>query len=431
MQVTGIGADRQNLEMADTSYIDSKKSWIPLTGAFFVQLLVTGTEKAFSVWFVEIQYIYQASASATSGIAGINSTMRLLLAPLAVMLTSIFGLQFAQYRSIALSISVTGAGFGAFILPHLVSFLEETYAYDGAMLMNAAIMFHLSIFGALFFPIPSDKPQDTEKTRAVAWKEFKQKLNWVEMLKDKWFMIFASGFIFNMMGSGPVTTLIVDYCLFLKITKNQAILLLSLEGIFQAVIRLSSGFIFSIKQVQNIRGYIWSASIFISSLAILAMCIVKDFITFALIMCVRGCFLALYIAQQTLITADMAEVIHDKKVNQAVGIAQFMKGIGTLIGSFLSGEFVVCFGLTFISLGYIKDYTGSYAPAFLFLGSMHMIGSILSCISVFVRNRQIKKFLAEEIEIKPEESEQSQTNVLEISRTSIPNDQKLKTSVLC
>ncbi|KAL3318863.1 hypothetical protein Ciccas_002475 [Cichlidogyrus casuarinus] len=399
-------------------YQDTRKAWIPVLGAFFVHFLTIGTEKAFSVWFVEIMDVFHSSASTTSGILGLNSSMRLLLGPIAVMLSSIFGLQivvicggflsllglaicsitrsfvilvigysfvfgmffsstqtsslglgltlvftpsllvcttyFKKKRSIALSLSLTGAGFGAFALPTLVSYLIKQFGYHGAMLINSSILFHFCVSGALYYPLP-DETNETDqiiqselrKNRAI--NKFKTQLQCGSLLNDKWFMIFVSGFIFNMMGSVPVTTLIVDnaitqgvscklaYSLAIQIPKEKAISLLAIEGVFQVISRLASGFLFGVERFHRIRGFIWCSVILCSALIIYFIGLVKNFYAFAVIMALRGCFLAIYIAQQTLITTDMVEGFHSH-VNQAIGLTQFSKGVGTLIGSYLSGE---------------------------------------------------------------------------------------------
>lgn len=123
---------------------------------------------------------------------------------------------FDKRRATALSLSLSGAGFGAFCIPQLIARLLEVYGYRGAMLVMAGVSLHYCVSGAIFI----NPLGHSEKKRGVATSpsdsvslitRFKSKLTFLELFHDGWFMLFISSFIFNMMGSGPVTTLIIHY----------------------------------------------------------------------------------------------------------------------------------------------------------------------------------------------------------------------------
>lgn len=124
---------------------------------------------------------------------------------------------FERRRATALSLSLAGAGFGAFCIPQLITYLLQLYGYRGAMLLMAGIALNYVVSGAIFFtPIEEkvNKPEDTEvnlhKSTSFVIR-IKSKFVFLDLLRDGWFMLFISSFIFNMMGSGPVTTLILHF----------------------------------------------------------------------------------------------------------------------------------------------------------------------------------------------------------------------------
>ncbi|VEL21849.1 unnamed protein product [Protopolystoma xenopodis] len=268
------------------NFQDRGWAWFIVFGAFIVHFLTAGLEKTYSIWYVEIMREYQSSAAATSGIAGVFASIRLLFGPAAVTLSKRFSMQsvvisgglltftglliaalsrhfvllmigygfiygfgltlvftpalvictiyFNRLRATALSISLSGAGFGAFLLPPLIVLLISLYGYYGAMLVVSGFTLNYCVAGAIFVsplhtrlnpqpiekktPMGPDDPAKGECTPFVNGKEprrLEQLLScgsvYIEILGDKWFSLFLFAFIFNMMGSGPVTTLVLHY----------------------------------------------------------------------------------------------------------------------------------------------------------------------------------------------------------------------------
>ncbi len=123
---------------------------------------------------------------------------------------------FEKRRATALSLSLAGAGFGAFIIPQLVVYLLSVYGYRGAMFIMSAFVLHYCVAGAIFINTPDAEKMihhnahNSEKELSCIEK-LQNRFIVIELFRDGWFMLFITSFIFNMMGSGPVTTLIVHY----------------------------------------------------------------------------------------------------------------------------------------------------------------------------------------------------------------------------
>lgn len=120
---------------------------------------------------------------------------------------------FEKRRATALSLSLAGAGFGAFLIPQMVVYLISNYGYRGAMGIMSAFVLNYCVSGVIFrTPLEVSKPPPLSHTYSVSClSRLKSKLIVLKLFRDSWFMLFITSFVFNMMGSGPVTTLIIHY----------------------------------------------------------------------------------------------------------------------------------------------------------------------------------------------------------------------------
>ncbi|TPP67375.1 Monocarboxylate transporter [Fasciola gigantica] len=294
---------------------------------------------------------------------------------------------FKRRRSTALSLSLSGAGFAALTLPYFIVYLIEEYAYEGAVLLLGAITLHYCVTGALFRDPPGINEPITilhEKViiendlRQSSCRHIKKKItqyfigdghkrSYAGILGNPWMTLFLFSFCLNMMGSGPVTTLLIHHAENLGFKRMVSVQLLAIEGIVQIVVRIFGGVILDFQRIRPHRGKIWSITIALSSLIILCLAFAKDMTTLSVLMSLRGIALAVYISQQAVITADMCEQ-QPEHLKQAIGLSQIGKGVGVLVGSW--------------SAGAIRDLTNQYQPAFLFLSGMQFIGALLALIAV-------------------------------------------------
>jgi MFS family permease len=65
---------------------------------------------------------------------------------------------FEKYRSLATGIAVCGSGMGTFIFAPLTEYLVTEYGWRGALLIIAAVVLNCMILGALFRPVPENRP---------------------------------------------------------------------------------------------------------------------------------------------------------------------------------------------------------------------------------------------------------------------------------
>ncbi|VDP70058.1 unnamed protein product [Echinostoma caproni] len=324
---------------------------------------------------------------------------------------------FKRKRSTALSLSLSGAGFAALTLPYLIVYLIDEYAYSGAVLLLGAISLHYCVTGALFRDPPHSVLTDGVKQEKIVtennismnicqrirrkitgcFTNESQRHSYKGILRNPWMVLFLFSFCLNMMGSGPVTTLLIHHAENLGFQRMVSVQLLAIEGIVQIVFRVFGGLVLDIQCVRPHRGKIWSVTIALSSLTILFLAFAEKMAMLSFLMSLRGVTLAVYISQQAVITADMCEK-HPENLKQAIGLSQIGKGVGVLVGSWCAGS--------------IRDITQQYRPAFLFLSGMQFIGALTALMAVTNVHRSTCG--AERSDVKDALLEQSQNNQSEL-----------------
>ncbi|TGZ64043.1 hypothetical protein CRM22_006580 [Opisthorchis felineus] len=422
----------------EASYKDKGWAWVVVFGAFISHFLTCGFEKGYAILYVEIINKYNTSAAMAAGIGGLSAAIRLLFAPISVALSNRFNEQivvicgailcfgglllsaiteefigvaigygiifgfgltlvytpslticttyFSRRRATAISLSLSGCGFAALSIPYLIVFLIDRYAYDGAMLILAAISLHYSVSGALYRDVPDDTKvikakicrsecaSDTVRLKTGLLKRMRKLIlrcmpvdACTNIGRDPWILLFLFSFCFNMMGSGPVTTLLIHHAENLGYRRISTVQLLAIEGVAQIFVRVLTGLVFDHARIKPHRGIIWACTISFSSFIIFLLAFAQSLWVLSVLMCLRGVSLAIYISQQAVIASDMCEHAPET-LKQTIGLTQIGKGVGVFLGSWFSGA--------------IRDYTTHYRPAFLFLSLMQFIGSLTAGLAV-------------------------------------------------
>ncbi|XP_038220363.1 uncharacterized protein LOC119838485 [Zerene cesonia] len=184
---------------------DGRWGWCVLVGATLVNILIPGTIKSFGVLLVEFNDVFEASASASSGIVALCYFLYSSLGPLSSILSvkwsyrtvTLIGGSFAalgmifsswafsigylyfsfgamvgtgaglafpptvyivtsyfvRLRGLANGICMSGSAFGSIILPPVLRYLLETYGYKGAVLILGGIMLNVWAAALLFQPV--------------------------------------------------------------------------------------------------------------------------------------------------------------------------------------------------------------------------------------------------------------------------------------
>ncbi|XP_052746207.1 monocarboxylate transporter 13 isoform X2 [Bicyclus anynana] len=184
---------------------DGRWGWCVLVGATLVNILIPGTIKSFGVLLLEFNDLFQASASASSGIIALCYFLYSSLGPVSSILSvkwsyrtvtliggcfAAFGMIFSSWafsisylyfsfgamvgtgaglafpptvyivtsyfvrlRGLANGICMSGSAFGSIILPPVLRYLLEEFGYQGAVLILGGIMLNVWAAALLFQPV--------------------------------------------------------------------------------------------------------------------------------------------------------------------------------------------------------------------------------------------------------------------------------------
>lgn len=105
------------------------------------------------------------------------------------------------------------------ILPYFFYYLISQYGLSGALIMLSAFSLHYCVAGALYFKKDfvketAESKFDSENDKLTLRSRVSRYLCLLLKIKiasGVWVKLFLFSFILNMMGSGPVTTLLIDY----------------------------------------------------------------------------------------------------------------------------------------------------------------------------------------------------------------------------
>jgi predicted MFS family arabinose efflux permease len=75
------------------------------------------------------------------------------------------GNYFDKKRAFALGISVCGTGIGTFVIAPLTKYLVDQYSWQGAILIESAILLNCAVSGALYRPLPITKHKTEEEVK--------------------------------------------------------------------------------------------------------------------------------------------------------------------------------------------------------------------------------------------------------------------------
>lgn len=70
-------------EISDNEFVkiyrDRGWAWVVVCGAFLIHFLTAGSEKAFSLWYIEILDIFGTNSATAASLGGFSAAIRLIL----------------------------------------------------------------------------------------------------------------------------------------------------------------------------------------------------------------------------------------------------------------------------------------------------------------------------------------------------------------
>ncbi|XP_014673252.1 PREDICTED: monocarboxylate transporter 5-like, partial [Priapulus caudatus] len=141
---------------------DGGWGWMVVLGCSVIMALTWGQQRSFGIYMISITETLGVDVSATAPIQGLNTAICLMMAIGIGMLTiTAFGATneyFSKRVALATGIVSAGAGLGFLVLPLLGKWLIDAYGYQGAMLINGAIVLNTLPCMVLYRPLHPHKP---------------------------------------------------------------------------------------------------------------------------------------------------------------------------------------------------------------------------------------------------------------------------------
>ena len=271
---------------------------------------------------------------------------------------------FDKRRSLATGLAVTGSGLGAFAFPPIIAAVIEEYSWKGTLLIFGGICLNMSGSGALYRPLPRytvDKIQsnnhpksndidmtlseESSKSSTVAAKtsakdKFKTELRLLiqsmldkSLFQDKIFLYFcAANFILYLWISIPYVYL-YDRAILLEIKEDQAAYLLSIIGIARTVGQVAIGLAGDVKCLSI--NLLFGIGVAVIGLGTLMVPLCVNYVA----MCVYSATFGFFISVTYVFPVMcLVEVVGLNRATNAFGLLQLVQGIGTLLGTPITGN---------------------------------------------------------------------------------------------
>ena len=183
-----------------------------------------------------------------------------------IMLFSVNAYNFRLKLNVAQGFSVAGCGFGILVMPPVVQIAYDTYGYTGLMLILAAIVLQLVVFGTLMRPsklelesIRARKGNTNDQRNCDIVRVF------LKVLTKKATICLSLSMMLFCGGLYTVTLHLPKYAQENGFTAMQSALFLSIIGVVTMIARILTGFLANHPNVNEV--WIYSGSIGVLSLA--------------------------------------------------------------------------------------------------------------------------------------------------------------------
>ncbi|XP_013408764.1 monocarboxylate transporter 12-like [Lingula anatina] len=280
---------------------------------------------------------------------------------------------FEKRQSLAMGIAVCGTGVGTFAFAPLSEYLIEIYGWQGALLIESAIILHGVAFSALFVPLEkkSREKQEDETTLIsklkAAWKTTKEVI--AEMMdfrlfKDPKFDVYCVCMFLFAVGYVVPMTYLPERAVKQGYSPREGAWLVSVLGILNMLGRIFVAGVGDRKCVN--RFWMFTICILISGVITGGSFLANDI--YWLQMTYSGCYgfmIGIFISLESVVLRDLISL---ENLTKGYGLAIF---VGYGIGSLVATSFT----------GWIFDVTQNYDNSFLVSGGI-LVASALSMVLI-------------------------------------------------
>ncbi|ESO98954.1 hypothetical protein LOTGIDRAFT_187198 [Lottia gigantea] len=410
-----------NDDFDDGLPIDRGWAWVIAIATQFNQMLKVGYARAMGLLFIEFLKVFKASATETTLISGVKAgvfglsvfiSMQILVVRLpirfivalggtlsaigimscafateiqqVVILQAIFigidnsmihgpglvlvGQYFKKKRGLGTAISNSGVSAGAVIVPPIVKLLLDHYGLDGTLLIIGAIELNVLVFACLMRPLDSfkrkPKPKHVNNDNIITKNRNPCKSLDFTVWKQPHFLMMA----FNAF-CGNCTVLFLAYYPAHVVEKgaseNDSALFLSIAGGIDFFARLLAGYIADRGCFR--RTHICVFSLFMTALNCHCIRFYDSYGLQLLGTIVYGIFGGIFNSFTALLLMDF---LGSDNLARSLGFIMILNGVAVSIYH--------------PTVGALRDYTGSFIPAYHFMGTMLSLAALMLLLEPFI-----------------------------------------------
>ena len=135
---------------------------------------------------------------------------------------------FKRYKRTALGLAISGLGAGSFVYPPILTYLEDTYGWRGAILLMAGITAHMMVFSSLFTPFKAD-PHKIDDAMVIENVTVSDEFNSVDKYRDQFHMEGNNG---SSVKSRSIEHNVKQFLLIFRTVPYLCLMLYTLIGMF-------------------------------------------------------------------------------------------------------------------------------------------------------------------------------------------------------
>ncbi|XP_069760269.1 monocarboxylate transporter 2-like isoform X2 [Narcine bancroftii] len=400
--------------MAPQEYIppDGGWGWAVVAGAFIAIGFSYAFPKAITVYFKEIQMIFNASYSQIAWISSLTLAVMYagglgLAFNLQPALTMI-GKYFYKKRPIANGIAMAGSPVFLSTFAPLNQYLVNVFGWRGSFFILGGIVLNCCVAGSLMRPLQPTKPSIVKDAQSTASNKYeskevgdglqqekKKKKTIFELInkqldlslfKHRGFLIYLSGNVIMFFGFFAPIVFLAPYAKHMGIDDYSAAFLLSILAFVDMFARPSMGLLANSRWIRPKIQYFFSFAVFYNGFCHVMCPLASNYVGLVVYAIFFGFAFGMVSA---VLFETLMDLVGAKRFSSAVGLVTIVECGPVLLGPPLAG--------------WLVDVTQDYRYMYLVCGSV----VILSSIYLFIANAINYRLLAKERKMAEEKKKAS------------------------
>ncbi|XP_026878802.2 monocarboxylate transporter 2 [Electrophorus electricus] len=311
---------------------------------------------------------------------------------------TMIGKYFYKKRPIANGFAMAGSPVFLSTLAPLNQYLINAFGWRGSFLILGGLLLNCCVAGSLMRPLPqpektTEKDKDTtipvatKTEKLTAWQTVNKYLD-LSLFKHRGFLIYLSGNVIMFIGFFAPIVFLSPYAKDNGIDEYSAALLLSILAFVDMFARPSMGLVANSRWVRPKIQYFFSFAVFYNGVCHILCPLAQNYMGMVLYAIFFGFAFGMVSA---VLFETLMDLVGAQRFSSAVGLTTIVECCPVLIGPPLAGKLV--------------DVTGNYKYLYICCGSVVIFASIWLFIGNFINYRLLEQERKQEDQYKPAETD--------------------------